>query len=79
MRIFQLKQDFKISEQDGSVSKNVSVQLHVNEENFSTGNILEFLDVFTENSQQLILDECSNYGRENNSEDYEAEEGWGLL
>ena len=61
MRMFQARQDFKISEEDGSNSRDESVQLNVNESGLDTDNILEFLGAFTECSQQLILDECSRY------------------
>ena len=43
MRMFQARQDFKISEEDGSNSRDVSVQLNVNESGLDTDNILEFL------------------------------------
>ena len=87
MRMFQARQDFKISEEDGSNSRDVSVQLNVNESGLDTDNILEFLGAFTEYSQQLILDECSRYSRgynlenslEGSLEDSEAEEGWDML
>lgn len=91
MRMFQARQDFKISEEDGSNSKDVSLQLNINESGLDTDNIMEFIGAFSECSQQLILDECSRYSRGFNMDntlesslddslnDSEAEEGWGML
>lgn len=91
MRMFQARTDFKICEEDGSNSKNVSLQLNINESGLDTDNIMEFLGAFSECSQQLILDECSRYSRrcnmddtlenslDNTLNDSEAEEGWDML
>lgn len=91
MRMFQARTDFKICEEDGSNSKNVSLQLNINESGLDTDNIMEFLGAFSECSQQLILDECGRYSRRCNMDDTlensldnalndsEAEEGWDML
>lgn len=81
MRMFTMRQDMQIKEEDGNTEKDISVQVHIHEDGFHTGTILGMLDNVMKNTQVLIMDECNRYngGYENSEEEYNTAEGWDML
>lgn len=55
MRMFTMRNDLQITEEDGARSKDICIQVHINEEGFNTDTILGILDNVTQNSQELIM------------------------